>query len=29
VKCKENDIKHRLTLPRHPQTNGMVEDKMA
>lgn len=25
VKCDENNIDHRLTLPRHPQTNGMVE----
>jgi len=25
VKCQENDIEHRLTLPKHSQTNGMVE----
>jgi len=25
VKCQENSIEHRLTLPKHPQTNGMVE----
>lgn len=25
VKCQENEIEHRLTLPGHPQTNGMVE----
>ncbi|WP_081485554.1 integrase core domain-containing protein [Bernardetia litoralis] len=24
-KCKENNIKHRLTKPNTPQTNGMVE----
>ena len=23
--CKEQGIEHRLTKPRHPQTNGMVE----
>jgi transposase-like protein len=23
--CKDNEIEHRLTKPRHPQTNGMVE----
>ena len=23
--CNKNDIEHRLTKPRHPQTNGMVE----
>jgi len=25
LKCEENNIEHRLTLPKHPQTNGMVE----
>lgn len=25
TKCTENEIEHRLTLPKHPQTNGMVE----
>lgn len=25
IKCKENNIQHRLTLPATPQTNGMVE----
>jgi len=25
IKCNENSIEHRLTLPKHPQTNGMVE----
>lgn len=25
IKCEDNYIEHRLTLPRHPQTNGMVE----
>ena len=25
LKCKENNIEHRLIRPRHPQTNGMVE----
>lgn len=24
-KCEENNIDHRLTLPKHPQTNGMIE----
>jgi transposase InsO family protein len=24
-KCNKYNIKHRLTLPGHPQTNGMVE----
>ena len=23
--CQQHDIEHRLTKPRHPQTNGMVE----
>ncbi|MDO5607383.1 MAG: IS481 family transposase [Capnocytophaga sp.] len=25
IKCEANEIEHRLTLPRKPQTNGMVE----
>ena len=25
VKCQNSNIEHRLTLPKHPQTNGMVE----
>ncbi len=25
VVCNKNDIEHRFTKPRHPQTNGMVE----
>lgn len=25
IKCEENNIQHRLTLPYNPQTNGMVE----
>jgi len=25
VKCKENNIEHRLTIPCTPKTNGMVE----
>ena len=25
LKCKDNNIEHRLTKPRTPQTNGMVE----
>ena len=25
VMCQANNIEHRLTLPKHPQTNGMVE----
>ena len=25
VFCKQSDIEHRLIVPRHPQTNGMVE----
>lgn len=24
-RCHKHNIQHRLTLPRHPQTNGMVE----
>jgi len=25
VKCKENNMEHRLTKPTTPKTNGMVE----